>query len=188
MGYYLLTVVIGYLVGNLSPSYIIGKISENIDIRDYGSGNAGTTNTIRVLGAKAGVIVFLCDVMKGALATLIGLWLTGGDQLGAVLSGGMAVIGHNWPVLLRFKGGKGIASSFGLILVMFPKIGLILFLIGLDHPIRIFRLYQRCGIVSRSAGRIPGTARDHPDRGDTGTYCIVSAQRQYQAAAEWHGK
>ena len=131
MGYYLLTVVIGYLVGNLSPSYIIGKISENIDIRDYGSGNAGTTNTIRVLGAKAGVIVFLCDVMKGALATLIGLWLTGGDQLGAVLSGGMAVIGHNWPVLLRFKGGKGIASSFGLILVMFPKIGLLLFLIAI---------------------------------------------------------
>lgn len=126
---YILSAVIGYLIGNFATSYIIGKITKNIDIREYGSGNAGATNTFRVLGVKAGILVFIIDVLKGVLATLIGLWLTG-DNLGAVLSGSMAVIGHNWPVLLNFKGGKGIASSFGLILTMFPTIGLILFVIA----------------------------------------------------------
>jgi glycerol-3-phosphate acyltransferase PlsY len=129
MGKYILTAVIGYLIGNFASSYLIGKITKNIDIREHGSGNAGATNTFRVLGVKAGILVFIFDVLKGVLATLIGLWLTG-DKLGAVLSGGMAVIGHNWPVLLKFKGGKGIASSFGLILTMFPTIGLILFVIA----------------------------------------------------------
>jgi glycerol-3-phosphate acyltransferase PlsY len=129
MGKYLLTAVIGYLIGNFASSYFLGKITKNIDIREHGSGNAGATNTFRVLGVKAGVIVFILDVLKGVLATLIGLWLTG-NQLGAVLSGGMAVIGHNWPALLNFRGGKGIASSFGLILTMFPTIGLILFVIA----------------------------------------------------------
>lgn len=129
MGKYILPAVIGYLIGNFATSYLIGKITKNIDIREHGSGNAGATNTFRVLGVKAGILVFVFDVLKGVLATLIGLWLTG-DKLGAVLSGGMAVIGHNWPVLLNFKGGKGIASSFGLILTMFPTIGLILFVIA----------------------------------------------------------
>ncbi len=129
MGKYILAAIVGYLIGNFAPSYFVGKITKNIDIRDHGSGNAGATNTFRVLGVKAGVVVFICDVLKGVLATLIGLWLTK-SQFGAALSGGMAVIGHNWPVFLNFKGGKGIASSFGLIITLFPNIGLILFVVA----------------------------------------------------------
>jgi len=129
MGYYMLAAVIGYFVGNFSPSYLLGRFSKDIDIRNYGSGNAGTTNAMRVLGTKSGLIVFLCDVIKGAVATWLGMRLTSGNPLGGAVSGCMAVIGHNWPCLLRFRGGKGIACSFGLILVLFPKIGLLLFLI-----------------------------------------------------------
>ncbi len=129
MGYYVLAAVIGYFIGNFSPSYLLGKFSKDIDIRNYGSGNAGTTNAMRVLGTKTGLIVFLCDVIKGAVATWLGMQLTSGSPLGGAVSGCMAVIGHNWPCLLRFRGGKGIACSFGLILVLFPKIGLLLFLI-----------------------------------------------------------
>jgi len=129
MGYYVLAAVIGYFIGNFSPSYLLGKFSKDIDIRNYGSGNAGTTNAMRVLGTKTGLIVFLCDVIKGAVATWLGMQLTSGSPLGGAVSGCMAVIGHNWPCLLRFRGGKGIACSFGLILILFPKIGLLLFLI-----------------------------------------------------------
>src|SRR5690554_3351130 len=118
---YLLVIVISYFIGNFAPSYFIGKITKNIDIRDYGSGNAGATNTFRVLGAAAGVIVLICDVLKSMLAVHAGLWLIG-TQLGGMVAGGMAVIGHNWPVMLRFKGGKGIASSLGLVLALFPQI------------------------------------------------------------------
>ena len=129
MGYYMLAAVIGYFVGNFSPSYLLGRFSKDIDIRNYGSGNAGTTNAMRVLGTKSGLIVFLCDVIKGAVSTRLGMRLTSGNPLGGAVSGCMAVIGHNWPCLLRFRGGKGIACSFGLILVLFPTIGLILFLL-----------------------------------------------------------
>ena len=125
----LLVIVISYFVGNFAPSHFIGKITKNIDIRDYGSGNAGATNTFRVLGAAAGVIVLICDVLKSMLAVHAGLWLIG-TQLGGMVAGGMAVIGHNWPVMLRFKGGKGIASSLGLVLALFPQIGLILIAVG----------------------------------------------------------
>ena len=126
MGKYILVIVIGYIMGNFASSYFVGKLLAKIDIREHGSGNAGAANTFRVLGATAGAIVFVCDVLKGILATAIGLWITG-SRAGAMLAGGMAVIGHNWPVFFRFKGGKGIAASFGLIIVLFPKIALILF-------------------------------------------------------------
>jgi glycerol-3-phosphate acyltransferase PlsY len=126
MGKYILVAVIGYIIGNFASSYFVGKLLAKIDIREHGSGNAGATNTFRVLGAKAGTIVFIGDILKGIVATTIGLWITG-DKGGAMLAGGMAIVGHNWPAFLSFKGGKGIATSFGLIIVLFPKIGLILF-------------------------------------------------------------
>lgn len=126
---YLLVVVISYFIGNFAPSYFMGKIVKNIDIREHGSGNAGATNALRVLGTGAGVIVFIFDILKSVLAVHLGLWLTG-STLGGMLAGGMVVIGHNWPVVLGFKGGKGIASSLGLILALFPEVGLILIAVG----------------------------------------------------------
>lgn len=145
MGKYILVIVIGYIMGNFASSYFVGKLLAKIDIREHGSGNAGAANTFRVLGATAGAIVFVCDVLKGILATAIGLWITG-SRAGAMLAGGMAVIGHNWPVFFRFKGGKGIATSFGLIIVLFPKIALILF--AAVVPLMLITRYVSLGSIT----------------------------------------
>jgi glycerol-3-phosphate acyltransferase PlsY len=123
-----IAVLAGYLLGSIPPSFLAGKIARNIDIRQYGSGNAGATNVLRVLGVKAGIAVFLADILKGVLATLIGRWMAG--ETGAVLAGFAAIVGHNWPVFLNFRGGKGIATSFGVLLVLFPLISAILFVVG----------------------------------------------------------
>ncbi len=121
-------IIMGYLLGSIPSSFIAGKIACNIDIRQYGSGNAGATNVLRVLGPKAAIPVFLADVLKGVLATLIGRWMAG--ETGATLAGLAAIVGHNWPVFLNFRGGKGIATSFGVLLVLFPLISFILFVAG----------------------------------------------------------
>ena len=141
---YILSAILGYLIGNIASSYFIGKKMKNIDIRKHGSGNAGATNTFRVLGLKAGALVFIADIVKGALATAIGLWITG-DRGGAMLTGVLAVVGHDWPVFLNFKGGKGIATSFGLMLVLFPETALILFLVAV--PLMILTSYVSVGSV-----------------------------------------
>ncbi|NLB41168.1 MAG: glycerol-3-phosphate 1-O-acyltransferase PlsY [Clostridiales bacterium] len=145
MGKYILVVVIGYIIGNFASSYFIGKLMAKIDIREHGSGKAGATNTFLVLGVKSGTIVFVFDILTGMLPTAIGLWITGG-RAGAMLAGVMAVVGHNWPVLLNFKGGKGIATSFGLIIVLFPKIGLII--LSVVVPLMLLTRYVSLGSIT----------------------------------------
>ncbi len=125
--WYILIAIIGYFLGNISSSYLVGKLMGKVDVREHGSGNLGATNVYRVLGFKAGVIVFLADTLKGLLATLIGLWIKG--DVGGLIGGIAAVAGHNWPFLLEFKGGKGIATSFGSIVILFPLISLILLIV-----------------------------------------------------------
>jgi acyl phosphate:glycerol-3-phosphate acyltransferase len=119
----LLLLIAAYFIGNLSPAFILGKVAANIDIREYGSGNAGTTNVMRVMGAKAGVFVLLADLMKGVAAVWIGR--TFGGETIAVLCGFLAVIGHNWPILLKFKGGKGVATTMGVGLMIHAPFALI---------------------------------------------------------------
>ncbi len=110
----LLTVLAGYLLGSISFSYLIGKFTAGIDIREHGSGNAGATNTLRVLGKRAAAFVFLADGLKGALAVWIGYLITG-SEAGMALSGLGAIAGHNWPVFFGFRGGKGVATTIGVI-------------------------------------------------------------------------
>lgn len=136
--WYVITAVIGYLIGCISFGYIGGKIFKGKDIRDVGSGNAGTANAIRNYGWGVGVFTFLGDVVKGLAATLIGLWLCGGidayfsgvpfgpgglsqgTELGAYIGGVAAVVGHIWPVFLKFRGGKGVATTLGVLLILMP--------------------------------------------------------------------
>ncbi len=125
---YIIILLIGYFIGCISSSYFIGKLNGNIDIRQHGSGNLGATNAFRVLGLKAGVGVFAADLLKGVVATLIGMWIAG--DIGGLAGGLAAIIGHNWPVFLGFRGGKGVATSMGLIFTLFPWIGLILVAVG----------------------------------------------------------
>ena len=116
----ILCFVIGYLLGLIQTAYIYGKL-HGIDIRDYGSGNAGTTNALRVLGKKAGLVVFLGDLLKAALACIIarivGVHYFPDIVYPMILWAGFgAVIGHNYPFYMGFKGGKGIAATAGIIL------------------------------------------------------------------------
>ena len=116
---YILTLLISYFVGTISGSYIIGNLFLNKDIRKYGSGNAGTTNAMRVLGKKAGVLTFLIDFLKGALVTLIIRKIFGDEFVPLAILG--AVIGHDFPFYMKFKGGKGVATTLGaLALFNFP--------------------------------------------------------------------
>lgn len=129
-----LVVLISYFIGNISPSYIFGKVFGKIDIRKHGSGNAGATNTLRVLGAKVAGMTFLVDALKGVLAVAIGRGIYG--YYGALIAAVFVIIGHDWPVVLKFKGGKGIATSIGSVMVISPITALICILVGLALVIK----------------------------------------------------
>lgn len=116
-----LAIIAAYFIGNISPAILISKAS-GIDIRSKGSGNAGTTNMLRVMGKKAAAITLIIDIMKGVVAVLIGRYL-GGEPL-AVFSGFAVFLGHIWPMIFGFRGGKGIATGLGLLLALNPLFGL----------------------------------------------------------------
>lgn len=116
---YFLVLVISYFIGTISGSYIIGKLFLDKDIRKYGSGNAGTTNAIRVLGKKAGVMTFLIDFLKGLAVTFIIGKVFGSTFVPLGILG--SVIGHDFPFYMNFRGGKGVATTLGaLALFDFP--------------------------------------------------------------------
>lgn len=115
----ILTAVVGYLIGCISFGYLTGKIFKGKDIREVGSGNAGTANAIRNYGWAIGLITFAGDVLKGAAAALIGMAICGAE-IGIYIGGIAVVLGHIWPVFLKFRGGKGVATSLGVFLVMMP--------------------------------------------------------------------
>jgi glycerol-3-phosphate acyltransferase PlsY len=110
-----LSVVVSYLVGSIPTAYIFGRM-QGIDIRQHGSGNVGATNAFRILGKGPGTAVLLIDIFKGAIVTSLVADLFGmTDPLARVLLGLVVVAGHNWTVFLNFKGGKGIATSLGVL-------------------------------------------------------------------------
>ena len=122
----LLVVVIGYFLGSISSGVLLSKAIMKKDIRTQGSGNAGTTNMLRIHGKGMALVTFLCDILKGVIAVYIGKRLVGGE-LGGVLGVLGAVLGHNYPIFFGFKGGKGIATSFGSLLFVYPIQALIAF-------------------------------------------------------------
>ncbi len=120
--------LLAYLLGSIPTSVWVGKRFYGIDIREQGSGNAGATNTIRILGIKAGIPVILIDVFKGFLAVwLMGLfipagWKSAGIDYARIAAGFLAVIGHVYPVFAGFRGGKGVATLLGMGIALFPQI------------------------------------------------------------------
>lgn len=125
----IIVLLIGYAIGNFATSYILGKVFKKTDIRKHGSGNAGATNALRVFGVKLAAATFAIDALKGVLAVIIGNSILG--PLGGLIGGVSVVIGHNWPVVLRFKGGKGIASTIGVVTTINYQIALICVIVGL---------------------------------------------------------
>jgi glycerol-3-phosphate acyltransferase PlsY len=113
----IITIVISYLLGSISFSILFARWLRKIDIRQHGSGNAGATNTLRVLGKGPAISVFLLDIAKGSVAVLIGQWLGNGSEWVPVACGLASIAGHNWPIYFHFKGGKGIATTVGALLV-----------------------------------------------------------------------
>ena len=136
IGFYILILAIGYLCGCIQSGYFVGKIN-GIDIRDYGSGNAGATNVLRVLGKGWALTTFLGDALKGFIPVLILRFVVCpgmadvNSQLAQLLIGFGAVMGHDYPFFLKFKGGKGISTSAAVMTAFDWRMGLISFLIFL---------------------------------------------------------
>ena len=128
---YIIMAVIAYLIGSVNFSVIISKKMAGFDVREKGSGNAGSTNVLRTVGKKAAIITLICDILKGVVSVLIALligWIAGDSANSAIvveIAALAVVIGHTFPVFFEFKGGKGVATSLGVILIVNWKIGLI---------------------------------------------------------------
>lgn len=136
MATYIIIAVIAYLIGSINFSIILSKRMAGFDIREKGSGNAGTTNMLRSVGKKAAVITLICDILKGVVSILIAV-LAGkiiknlDNALLVQLAGIFVIIGHTFPVFFKFKGGKGIATALGVLLMINWQIGLICLIFAL---------------------------------------------------------
>lgn len=130
MATYIIVAIIAYLLGSISFSIIFTKKIAGFDVREQGSGNAGTTNVLRAAGKKAAALTLICDVLKGVVAILIAL-LAGKIVKGldgallVQLAGLFVILGHMFPIFFQFKGGKGIATALGVLLIVNWQIGLI---------------------------------------------------------------
>jgi acyl phosphate:glycerol-3-phosphate acyltransferase len=125
----LLAFFIAYLLGSIPFALIVGKMFFGADIRDFGSGNLGTTNSVRILGKKAGLLVLIGDVSKGAIAASLPIWLN--LDIDPIYVGFAAVFGHCFPIFAGFRGGKAVATTAGVLFISSPPllvIGLAVFL------------------------------------------------------------
>ena len=128
---YIIMAIIAYLIGSVNFSVIISKKMAGFDVREKGSGNAGSTNVLRTVGKKAAIITLICDILKGVVSVLIALLVgvIAGESANSAIVVEIAalavVIGHTFPVFFGFRGGKGVATSLGVILIVNWKIGLI---------------------------------------------------------------
>ena len=197
----LVCVAIGYLFGLFQTAYIYGKL-HGIDIRNYGSGNAGTTNTLRVLGTKAGLIVLAGDILKCILAiAAVRLLFAGGVHedmyyLLAMYAALGAILGHDYPFYLGFKGGKGIAATAGLILAIHPAfipMGVILFFgtFLLTHYVSLGSLLVYAGfliemVIMGQMDLFSMPVGDVCDRGVSAGNGVLEAPGEYQTSAFWY--
>ena len=133
---YIIIAIVAYLIGSINFSVILSKKMAGFDVREKGSGNAGTTNMLRSVGKKAAVITLLCDILKGVvsigIAIIVGNIVKDLDKsLLVQIAGILVVVGHTFPIFFGFKGGKGVATSLGVILMTNWKIGLICLIFAL---------------------------------------------------------
>ncbi len=133
VGASLAAVLVGYLLGSVPSGWLIGK-AHGIDVRHFGSGRTGGSNVFRSLGLGAAALTGFGDVTKGVLAVWLARWLFG-NELAAALAGAAAVVGHNWPVTLGFRGGAGGATAGAALCALSPTVGLVVV------PIAVFMLF-----------------------------------------------
>ena len=133
---YIVMAIIAYLIGSINFSVIISKKMAGFDVREKGSGNAGTTNMLRSVGKKGAAITLICDILKGVVAILIAMFIgwafkVENQSLLVQIAGIAVVIGHTFPIFFGFKGGKGVATSLGILIMTNWQIGLICLVFGI---------------------------------------------------------
>ena len=133
---YILVALISYLIGSINFAIIFSKKIAGFDVREKGSKNAGTTNVLRTVGKGAAALTLICDILKGVVAVLIAIfatyiWKDTDTIVLKYLAGLFAIIGHTFPVYYGFKGGKGVATSLGVLLIVNPQIGIICLIFAL---------------------------------------------------------
>lgn len=123
--------IIAYFIGSISFSVIFSRKFAGVDVREKGSGNAGSTNTLRVAGKKAAILTLICDILKGVIAVLIPIIVVKfsnkelNEDLLKYLAGFFVILGHTFPIFFEFRGGKGVATALGVLITLSPRIGLI---------------------------------------------------------------
>ena len=121
-------VIAAYIIGSIPMGLIFGKLIWKKDLRQYGSRNIGATNAWRILGKKAGLLIFIFDFLKGQLGVLLGAYFFASP--GAMVIGGLfAMLGHMFPIFIGFRGGKGVATGLGVIAALMPKVTAIVFIV-----------------------------------------------------------
>lgn len=120
MGQYALVIIVSYLLGSIPSGLVLGKL-RGLDVRRHGSGNIGSTNVLRTVGIREGVLVLLADVLKGVVAVVMGRYIIG-TPAGEMAGGLAAVAGHDWSIYIKFQGGRGVATAAGALLVMSPAV------------------------------------------------------------------
>lgn len=135
MAFNIVVAIIAYLIGSINFSVIFSKKMAGFDVREKGSGNAGTTNMLRSVGKKAAAITLICDILKGVVAILIAMFISWAFKvenasLLVQIAGIAVVLGHTFPIFFGFKGGKGVATALGILLMSNWQIGLICLVFG----------------------------------------------------------
>ena len=165
---FVVIIIISYLLGSIPSGALISKRFTRVDIRQYGSGKTGTTNVLRVAGRKAAILVFSCDMLKGALAVALAGLIIGNRYLivgnfgfglltAQVLAALAAMAGHNWSIFLKFQGGRGVATFFGGLAALSPVVALFggeVFVVGVGVT-RFVSLGSMAGAVGTYAVLVP---------------------------------
>jgi len=126
----ILIITICYLLGSIPFGYIMGKLFKKVDIREFGSGNIGASNALRILGPSLASLVIIGDVGKGILSIYLVKYLNIDSSLILAIAGLVVICGHDWSLFLGFKGGKGIATTFGVVFALNPTISILALIIG----------------------------------------------------------
>ena len=168
-------VFFSYIIGSFPTAYLMGKWVKRIDIRQYGSGNVGFTNLYRVTGLKSAIIVLLVDMLKGLIPVLTGFYLFGVSpraRIIAIFLGMTTIIGHNWSIFLKGKGGKGVATSTGVFLALVPGPTVLAFIIfgGIVFSTHYISLGSIIGSIS-----LPFIAYLNNEPKETIVFAIIAA-------------
>ena len=147
---YLVVGAVGYFVGAIPSGLLVGRWRKRVDVRQYGSGKSGFTNVLRIIGPGASVLVLVADIAKGAVPVILARAISDSSYVQA-FGGLLAVVGHNWPVYVNFRGGRGVATSYGAGLAMAPIVALIL-LIASGLVIALTRYMSLMSMISAVVG------------------------------------